>query len=213
MDKQAREAREQMKALAPREKWSNFWYYYRVHMLVVLFAVVVLAITVTECVNRVDYDLNISYYSATPISDTAVDALKEYLKEGIDDINGNGSLDVGVSSCFANPNEQSEQTQAVMVKLSAEVAAGDSMVYLFDEEYKELFVKAYEEVAESVIDISDIPEVREKLELDEGEKLFWVTKTVYETEEGKPEKIAEHENALKAQMLIAGDSAKSGAEK
>ena len=117
-------------------------------------------------------------------------------------MNGNGSVDVGIASCFANPDEQSEQTQAVMVKLSAELAAGESMGYLLDEKYKEIFMRNYFEVAEKLLDISEVPEVREALGLADGQKLYWVTKTVYETEKDKPEKLAQHENAKKAEQLL-----------
>lgn len=202
MDKQAREAREHMKALTPREKWNNFWYYYKIHVLAGIFAVILIVFTAVECANRINYDLNISYYSSTAISDDGISKLTEYFKSAVDDINQNGSVDVGIASCYADPDEQSEQTQAVMVKLSAELAAGDSMGYLLDEKYKEIFMRNYPEAAEKLLDISDIPEIREAIGAADGEKLYWVTKTVYETEQNKPEKLAQHDNAKKVEALL-----------
>ena len=202
MDKQAMEAREHMKALTPKEKWINFWYYYRVHVIAAIFVIVLISFTAVECAKRIDYDLDIAYYSSTAISDDGIAKLTEIIKTCTEDINYNGTVDVGIASCFANPDEVSEQTQAVYVKLSAELAAGDYMGYIFDEKYKDIILKGYSDVAENIIEIGCIPEVKEALGLADGDKVYWMTKAVYESEKDKENKVAEHNNALKAENMF-----------
>ena len=203
MDKQAREAKEQMKALTPKEKWTNFWYYYKMHVIAALFICFLVGMTVTECMKRIDYDLNISYYSSAPIDDEGIKALTELMKNSVKDVDGNGTNDVGIASCFANPNEKSEQAQAVFVKLSAEVAAGESMVYMVDDTFREIMVRGdYAEGMESIIEIDGIPEVKKALKLADGQKLFWMTKSVYESEKNKAKKVAEHENAVSVEKMF-----------
>ena len=92
MDKQAREAREQMKALSKKDKWTNFWYYYRTHVIVGIFVIFLIGYTAVECAKRVNYDLNISYYSTTPISQEGTGKLTEELVKIVDDINYNGQV-------------------------------------------------------------------------------------------------------------------------
>lgn len=202
MDKQAMEAKEQMKTLSAREKWTNFWYYYKIHVIVGIFLIVVAAFTVSECMHRVNYDLEISYYSSTPIKDEGVEKFKEIIKKACEDVNENGSVDVGIASCFADPENASEQTQAVFMKLSAEIAAGESMVYLFDDKYKEIMDRGYSESAQEIFEIGSIPEVKEAFGLGDGQKLYWMTKMVYESEKNKPEKVLENKNAQSAANLL-----------
>jgi len=199
MDKQAREAREQMKQLGKKDKWVNFWYYYRTHVVVAVIAVILIVFTAVECAKRIDYDLNISYYSAMPISEEAVNKLTEELKKNVEDINFNGQTDVFIASCFADPEQVSEQTQAVMMKLSAELAAGDAMGYLVDETYLEILNKAYAECFGEIILISDIPEIRDIMGISEEHKLYWATKMLYENEKDDEKKALAHENAVKAE--------------
>lgn len=202
MDKQAREAKEQMKSLSPKEKWTNFWYYYKVHVFAAIFIIAVVAVTAVECAKRVDYDLNISYYSSTAISDDGIEKLKELFATCTKDIDYNGSVDVGIVSCFANPEEANEQTQAVFVKLAAELAAGDSMGYILDESYKEIFLRSYSDTVDTILEIDTVPEVRDALGLAGGQKLYWITKTLYDREKDKDTSAAEHQNAVDVQNLL-----------
>ena len=182
MDKQAREAREQMKALSKKDKWTNFWYYYRTHVIVGIFVIFLIGYTAVECAKRVNYDLTISYYSTTPISQEGTGKLTEELVKIVDDINYNGQVDVYIAPCFANLNEQNEQTQAVLMKLQAELAGGDSMGYIVDETYYNMLNKGYEECFEEFILISEIPSIREMLGIPEDTKVYWAVKKLYEAE-------------------------------
>ena len=202
MDKQAREAREQMKQLGKKDKWINFWYYYRIHVIVGIIAAFLIIFTAVECARRIDYDLSLSYYSATPISEEGITKLTEELKKNVDDVNLNGQTDVFIASCFANPNEFSEQTQAVVMKLQAELAAGDSMGYIVDKTYREMLEKGYTECFEGFILISDIPEIKEMLSLSDDAEVFWTVKKLYENEKNDEKKIYTHENALKIQKYF-----------
>lgn len=202
MDKQAKEAKEQMKQLSFKEKWVNFWYYYKLHVVAALVVAFLVGFTVVECVNRIDYDLEISYYSASPISGEATDKLTELIKENVDDINANGQTDVFIASCFADPESLDEQTQATLMKLSAEIAAGETMLYLVDEVYYErLSLDAYDGAFEEFAEISTSQAVRDIFDLKDGEKLYMGIRAVYKKDkESKKdrEKAAVHQNAKKA---------------
>lgn len=205
MDKQAKEAKEQMKKLSFKDKWTNFWYYYRLHVIVIAIAALLIGYTAVECARKNDYDLQISYYSSSPISDEATDKLVEVLQKNVDDINANGNTDVFIAPCFANPEEMGQQTQAVLLKLSAEIAADETMVYLVDEVYyKRLSHESYEGCFESFEDISEVPEIKEMFGLEDGEKLYLGIRTLKEKYNEDEKMILAHKNAQKALEYIKG---------
>ena len=88
------------------------------------------------------------------------------------------------------------------MKLMAEMAAGESMAYLVDETYKAIIIGNYAEIGDTVLEISNVPLIKETLALPEGEKLYWVTKTVYDAEKDDEEKLAEHENAVRVEKMF-----------
>lgn len=202
MDKQAREAREQMKALPFKEKWNNFWYYYKKHVLIAIFVLIVAGFSIAQCANRIDYDLNISFYTSYGAPTEGIEKLETMMSEVTEDTNENDAVDVFIALYMANPNEMNEQTQAVNMKLMAEMAAGESMAYIFDETYKEIALNQFEELGETILEISEIPQVKGAIMLPESEKLYWFTKTVYETEKDDEEKLAEHENAVRVEEML-----------
>ena len=65
-----------------------------------------------------------------------------------------------------------------------------------------MFKKGYAESAEDIVEITDSPVIKKYLKLPEGQKLYWVTKTLYEKEKGKDESVAAHKNALKVEEYL-----------
>ena len=51
------------------------------------------------------------------------------------------------------------------MKLMAEMAASESMAYIFDETYKEIALNQFEELGETILEISEIPQVKEAIML------------------------------------------------
>jgi hypothetical protein len=43
------------------------------------------------------------------------------------------------------------------------------------------------------------------INLDEGTKIYWGTRTLYDTEKDKPEKVSLHEKAVEAEIGIFGE--------
>ena len=199
MDKQAREAREQMKQLSRKERWINFWYYYRVHIIASVFAAIAVAVGISECVRQVEYDLDIAYYSTSYVNNEAITKLNEEIQKNIEDINNDAQSIIWIAPCYASLNDASEQTQAALLRLQTEISAGNSMGYIMDERFFELVYESYGECFEKVILISDYPEIKEMLGLKEDTKLYWLTKVLYESEKGDEKKIGAHENAIRVQ--------------
>ena len=202
MDREAREARERMKQLSKKEQLANFWYYHKVHIFAAIFAVLVVGFGISECVKQVEYDLEISYYSASYVDSEKVENLEKELQKNIEDVNFDAQTVMWIAPCYATLDDATEQTQAVLMKIQVELAAGNSMGYIMDEKFYNLIYEGYGDCFEKVILISDIPKVREMLGIGEDQKVYWLTKALYETEKDDEFKIGVHENALKVQKYF-----------
>lgn len=203
MDRQAKEAREMTKQLKGKEKWKNFWFYYKFHIIALIFVVALVSYTLVECVQQVKYDLSISCYTATLIDDSNLDAFTDEIEKIIDDINENDEIDAGITVNMTDITTPSEQTQAVFMKYSAELAGGESFGYILDETFYSMLTKDSKECIYDAIQIDNIPIIKETFGLSDDQKLYWVTKSVYEREKDKPKSIAAHKNAIKVQEYLS----------
>jgi len=202
VDKQAREAREMTKQLKGKEKWKNFWYYYKYHTIAVIIAALVIAYSLAECANQTKYDLNVSCYTATYINNSNIDLFTREIEKNIDDINENEEIDADVVVNMTDLANPSEQTQAVFMKFFAELAGGEAFGYILDETFYQMLAKDNEDSIETAIQIDNIPLIKEIFNPQENQKLYWITKSIYETEKGNPKKIAAHKNAVKVQEYL-----------
>lgn len=183
MDKDRAEAKKMAKELPFKERVKYFWEYYKVHTMLALFFAVVLTITAVQCAQQIDYDLEVSVYTNKGLLQENVDFLTGTITEQSYDINDNGVVDIGVFQNFAdisNPDVYDEKVEAVLSKFQAELAANSSPVYILDEDYKEMLLKVFPEGVKALIDISQIPEIKEELKLGDDDSLYFVVLPEYE---------------------------------
>ncbi len=203
MDNQTKAAKEATRKLRGRERIKNFWYYYKWHVIISTVAAITFIFLLCECMLKVHYDLNISLYSTVMVSDLQTDSLTEEFSKHISDITGNGKNEVEITYNFANFDVPSEQNQAVVLKLTAELAGGNSFGYIFDEEFLNYLSEKNPECIENAILISDVPLIKNALEIKDGQKFYWVTKPLYEAEVNKPKKVAMHKNAVEIAKYLS----------
>ncbi len=206
MDKDRQRAKEQMKALPFKEKITNFWFYYKTHTIVLAVAMIVIVWSAVQCANRIDYDLNVSYYSASFVAEENLAQFDEFLKSNIEDVNGNGSIDAKTTLNTARIDGEylDQNSQATMMKLQAELASGEVFAYMADEGFRQYIEKVLgdEEAIEQVVDISDAQIVKETLKLAEGEKVYWISLAEYEMRKDDPKAIAERKNVKAIEKLF-----------
>ena len=207
MDKQAREAREMTKSLPFKERAKNFWFYNKWYVVGVVFVVLLLSFTLYECATQEQYDLQIFYISETAISDETVTKMEEYFSQFVEDINGDGVANVLVSAMSANPDLSPEQAYAAQTKLMADLSSGESMAFLADGWYYDMFTgESMDGVVESSVGLNTIPQLKEMFGYQE-EQLYFITKVLYEREMDEPEKQAEHDNAKRVEAGLQAAAA------
>lgn len=117
-------------------EWFRYvWDYYKVHILVAVAVIALIAVTVVEVLNTVHYDVNINYIASNVLSFDVSDKLANKAAEQIEDGNGDGEKHVSVTQLnFTDEAMQNaNQIMALENKLMTVFASEDEMMFLFDE--------------------------------------------------------------------------------
>ena len=118
---------------APKKKWSNFWYYHKWHVVLVVVAAALCAYAVHDAFRpRPDYEVGMITSSAYP--QEAVELLESGIAKYGEDLNGDGRVLVQINTYPIVPDDASQMTTASTIKLQADLSAGESMLFLTDPE-------------------------------------------------------------------------------
>ncbi len=177
MDTEAKRAREQMKKLPFKKKIENFWFYYRIHIFVAIVCIILFGGAVAQCAMQPQYDMSVSLYCINPVDPERQNAIVKMLEECSEDINNDGEVKINTPAYVGDITLEvpEAETQAIYVKLQAEIISNACAGYIMDEAYKNFVVEGYEGETDNIIDLSTIPEIKERLKLSEGEKLYWLS--------------------------------------
>ena len=125
----------------PKEKWNNFWFQYKWHVIAITAITVVLAVLITQCATRTKYDPEVVYFTYTAVLDEQTQAVADYIKQYASDTNGDGEINVQIINCsYSNSSGDTQYRYTMMTKLQA-LIAGDqnALLYITDSEsYKYL---------------------------------------------------------------------------
>ena len=118
----------------PKEKWDNFWFQYKWHVVAIVATAVVLAILITQCATRTDYDFEIVYFTYNRVLDAQTGKIADYIQNYAEDTNGDGEINiqiVNVSITKSSTDVQYQQT--MMTKLQAMIAGDENAIlYITD---------------------------------------------------------------------------------
>lgn len=116
-----------------KEWWDYFWYYYKWRVLFIAFAVVCVAVTVTQCVTRERYDMTVTYAGQKMYTEEEITRLTDGIEEYIDDVDGNGKKSVFFQQLnFMNTPGSEEYDYASQTKLDLEFHNEQSFLFLHD---------------------------------------------------------------------------------
>lgn len=206
MDKDRQLAKELAKKMSFKEKIKHFWYYYKPHTLALIFALVVIVWSAVQCANRIDYDLDISFYSGNYVEEEALAEFDVFLETLCDDVNGNGVVDAQAYLFSGKITEEylDQNAQAILTKLQSEIAMGECPAYIVDEAYKNYIEMLTEdmEVIDKITEITDVPIIRETFNPGEGVKLYFISILEYDTQKGNKELLKERENMKKVEQYF-----------
>lgn len=202
MDKQAREAREAVKSMSFLDRLKHFWYYNKLKVIVIITLIAVVSYTIFQLVTAEKYDLEVAYYGERGFTEEQIESFKQYLSENIEDINGDGKKNVQFTVVtYTQQQTINEYGMAINQKFMMELSAGTAYAYIVSPDfYGALNSESWEGIADSVLELKDSKAYGEILGETEDER--WITKSVYEKEQGKEENKLLHNNALLAENAL-----------
>lgn len=116
--------------------WENLWYYYKWHGLGILIAVILVSVFVTECVFRVENDYTLTYIGGLDgLGQIGAFQIEDEFATFIDDIDNNGEKKVKVNIIYLDNNVQGEEMASMYQMADIEMAAGDTVTYLFSGDF------------------------------------------------------------------------------
>ncbi|MEG2500458.1 MAG: hypothetical protein RSA78_05280 [Oscillospiraceae bacterium] len=121
--------------MTKKEKLSNFWFYYKWHIVGGITAAVMIFSFVYEIVSQVDPDYSIGIITAYAMPQEIKDALELKLSTMADDRNGDGRIVVTLNE-FNFPNDgdatgaDPNVYAANSTRLMGDIQTGDSMLFL-----------------------------------------------------------------------------------
>jgi hypothetical protein len=121
----------------PHDKWQNFWYYHKWHVLIGVFVFIVAAYMVHDLVSRTEPDYQVMLITQSTVSTDAVDALEQTMEKYGEDLNGDGTVSVQVSANVISNDSSSEdpnERMAGVVHLQADLTEGTSILFLTDDQ-------------------------------------------------------------------------------
>ncbi len=142
--------------LTPKDKLKNFWFYYKYHILAIVFLAFVLTIGISQCATKEKYDIEVVLFTYSTYTGGQIDALEEQLELYGEDTNGDGEVNVQVIDCSYNKDETADQQNAKRSKLTALIAAdSNALLFITDEASFEYFDTLFEKDFFATLDLPD----------------------------------------------------------
>ena len=163
-----------------RKKIDNFWYYYKIHVLVVVFILFVAGVFIKDIVTKVDYDYYVAFVTEEMMTNEEISSIQSVFEREAEDLNGDGEIHVEVQN-YTIPQGDSADPQLVaagQTKLTVDIQDGTSMIFF-------LSPGCYESYKDSGV-----------LPADESEYIKFSDCTGYE-EAGSPKELGDLMGALR----------------
>ena len=126
-----------------RKKIDNFWYYYKIHVLVVVFILFVAGVFIKDIVTKVDYDYSVAFVTEEMMTNEEISSIQSVFEREAEDLNGDGEIHVEVQN-YTIPQGDSADPQLVaagQTKLTVDIQDGTSMIFFLSpgcyESYKD----------------------------------------------------------------------------
>lgn len=181
-----------------KKKWENFWYYYKFHVLIGIFAVICIVVFIRDMVSKVEYDYTIAFVGDYGMDEETMEELTDWFQERGEDLNGDGEVLVQIMDYYIPWEGDPQIVMANQTKLTVDMQDAQSMIYFLSddtyEKFKELGVFYTDREK-----YTDLPDCKAYSEI-EGLEVFqdmFVGLRIFDTEtkQGQDEELQEYYKA------------------
>ncbi len=135
--------KEESEPLTKKQAFLNKIYYNKWHILAAAVAVIVAISFVFQITGKKKADFGVIIYTHTLVNEQTANAIKEYLEENCNDINGDGEVNVSVINCSIDSKSNNYQYNSTIInRLQATLTDSDKLVIINDAETIEEFNSA-----------------------------------------------------------------------
>jgi len=122
------------------KKIENYWFHFKWHTIAAIFAVVSLAVLISQCCGRTSWDIHVVYFTYKPVISQQTDLIADYLKPYCEDINGDGEVNIKVINCSMPLDPTSPVRKEALENLVTQISAEPkSLLYITDSESVKYF--------------------------------------------------------------------------
>ncbi|MDD3228666.1 MAG: hypothetical protein PHE09_05540 [Oscillospiraceae bacterium] len=118
----------------PKEKWQNFWYYHKWHVLIGIAVALFAAYFIHSAVTQVNPDYQVGLITEKPVSNSVIQDMEYKLQLGAKDRNGDGKVVVQVNSyTLGTGNSDPQVTEANVTRLMGDLNLYSDMLFFCDD--------------------------------------------------------------------------------
>ena len=123
-----------------KEWWNYFWDYYKVHTIVTIIVIAVIASTIYGKVTAPKYDLTICYVGNSIIDEQVEEEIRNHASKITPDVDENGeSLCDFYQISFSLENPNDDFTKAMNTKMQLSLAGDETYIYILDKSHLEFY--------------------------------------------------------------------------
>lgn len=120
-----------------KDKRKNWWHYNKIIILIIAIVATVIGITVYNAVTAIKPDYTIGFLTRFPMPADILEDLGDYLSDFGEDLNGDGRTVVQINTYNFSALDEDlldpTAVEAAIVKFTADISSGDSMIFIHDE--------------------------------------------------------------------------------
>ncbi|MCH4238857.1 MAG: hypothetical protein LKF71_01085 [Oscillospiraceae bacterium] len=120
----------------PKEKWQNFWYYHKWHVLIGIAAAALVIFAITDAVTKVSPDYQIGLITSYQVPDQTIQNMEKKLQTGAKDRNGDGKVVVQVNNYAVGGDNNKTDPQvaaANVTRLMGDFTTDSDMLFICDD--------------------------------------------------------------------------------
>ena len=117
-----------------KDWWAHYWYYYKIHFIVIVCIIGMIASFIHHIVTEIHYDLKVQIVSSTLIPEDSIEKLNSKISEWSSDVTQNDKTETTVyqQTLLEGTAENAEYMTAISTKLMADLSVGDYYIYIAD---------------------------------------------------------------------------------
>lgn len=117
-----------------KDKTKNFWYYYKIYIIVGILLCACLAVLIKQCAEKETYDYQILFYCSKELSDTQTNQIADNFKKFATDVDGDGKVNILTINCSGSESSNYDTRTVSSTRLQTSLTNEDILLYVTDDE-------------------------------------------------------------------------------